>query len=157
MKITLNQNQLDWCKNLAMKRSGSMNHANTKNSTNFFKDKPGWWRHYVGACGELAYALYSNKNVDTTTIGRGDSGADFDNGVDVKTANFKTRPNRLLLLEKQFKRKYADSYVLAWFHSPNVELIGSIQRNKIMEVKKTVNYGYGDSYYIGVNHLNKII
>tara|TARA_R110001599_G_scaffold166901_3_gene356742 strand:- start:1424 stop:1897 length:474 start_codon:yes stop_codon:yes gene_type:complete len=157
MKITLNQNQLDWCKNLAMKRSGSMNHANTKNSTNFFKDKPGWWRHYVGACGELAYAILTNQKVDTTTIGKGDTGIDFKDGVDVKSINSSFRPNRLLLLEKQFNRKIADSYVLAWCKLPEIELLGSIKRNKIMEVKENVDYGYGNSYYIGINHLNKII
>ena len=37
MIITLTDSQMEWCKDLAMKRSGSMNHANTKNSSNFFK------------------------------------------------------------------------------------------------------------------------
>mgnify|MGYP000914462125 CR=1 FL=1 len=78
MKIKLTPEQMQWCKDLAIKRSGSMNHSETKNSINCFKSKDRWHRHYVGALGELAYSIYSGKEVDTTTIGRGDEGIDFE-------------------------------------------------------------------------------
>ena len=51
MKIKLTTKQMEWCQELAIKRSGSKNHAETKNSINCFKDKKGWHRHYVGVLG----------------------------------------------------------------------------------------------------------
>jgi hypothetical protein len=156
MTITLTEEQMQWCKDLAMKRSGSMNHAETKNSINCFKGKEGWHRHYVGALGELAYSLYIGKEVDTTTIGRGDSGTDFDNEVDIKTSASKYKPD-LLIFKKQFERKIAETYVLAWLQLPAVELIGSISRAKFIEFKEIKNFGFGDSYSVCKTHLNKLL
>ena len=156
MIIILTEQQQEWCKELALKRSGSMNHAETKNSINCFKEKPGWHRHFIGALGELAYAIHTGKEVDTTTIGRGDTGTDFDNGVDVKSSASKYKPP-LLLFVNQFARKTCETYVLAWVNLPQVELIGSIKRDKIMDVQVIKNYGYGDSYYIDNKFLTKII
>ena len=156
MKIKLTPEQMQWCKDLAMKRSGSKNHAETKNSINCFKDKEGWHRHYVGVLGELAYSIYSGKKIDISIIGRGDDGTDFDNGVDVKTSTSKYRPN-LLMFKKQYERKKADSYVLAWLQLPIVELVGSITRNKFDELKETKDFGYGETYIVNKTHLNKII
>lgn len=152
MVITLNEKQMNWCKELAMKRSGSMNHAETKNSINCFKNKEGWHRHYVGLLGEYAYAQYTGQKVDDVTIGKGDKGIDFADGVDVKTSTSKYRPN-LLIFVKQFQRKVADRYVLAWLDLPRVELIGSITRKKFIEVKEIKNLGYGDSYQVNRKHL----
>jgi len=156
MKIKLTPEQMQWCKDLAIKRSGSMNHSETKNSINCFKTRDGWHRHYVGALGELAYSIHSGKKIDTSIIGRGDDGTDFDNGVDVKTSSSKYRPD-LLIFKKQYDRKIADSYVLAWLQLPTVELIGSISRTKFDELKEIKNFGYGDSYIVNKTHLNKII
>tara|TARA_R110000803_G_scaffold110897_1_gene179353 strand:+ start:489 stop:959 length:471 start_codon:yes stop_codon:yes gene_type:complete len=156
MNITLTDKQILYCKDLAMKRSGSVNHAETKNSINCFKEMPGWHRHYVGALGEMAYSIYSGKEIDTTTIGRGDDGTDFDNGVDVKTSTSKYKPN-LLIFKKQFERKFAKNYVLAWLKLPVVELIGTISRDDFNEHKEIKNFGYGDSYSVDKIHLNKLI
>tara|TARA_R110001592_G_scaffold95756_2_gene275611 strand:- start:3254 stop:3724 length:471 start_codon:yes stop_codon:yes gene_type:complete len=156
MKIKLTTKQMEWCQELAIKRSGSKNHAETKNSINCFKDKKGWHRHYVGVLGELAYSLYSGKKMDLSIIVMGDDGTDFDNGVDVKTSASKYRPD-LLIFKKQYERKRADSYVLAWLQLPIVELVGSISRNKFDQFKQIKNFGYGDSYVVSKTHLNKII
>ena len=65
IKITLNQKQIDWCKELGYRRSASKNHADTKNSRNLSKDKPAWYRHFIGVCGEFAYAQHTGQKVDT--------------------------------------------------------------------------------------------
>ena len=135
MIITLTDSQMEWCKDLAMKRSGSMNHADTKNSSNFFKSKPAWWRHYIGVIGELAYGIHTGEEVDSTS-------------------NRKQKPD-LLLNTNQFKRKTADHYVLAWVQDNNVELIGHIKRSKVIELKEIKDFGYGETYVIDKKHLTK--
>jgi len=154
MMITLTDSQMEWCKNLAMKRSGSMNHADTKNSSNFFKSKPAWWRHYIGVIGELAYGIHTGEKVDSTTIGKGDLGYDLKYGVDVKSSNSKQKPD-LLLNTNQFKRKTANHYVLAWVQDNNVELIGHIKRSKVIELKEIKDFGYGETYVIDKKYLTK--
>ena len=154
MIITLTEQQLEWCKDLAMKRSGSMNHADTKNSSNFFKSKPAWWRHYIGVIGELAYSIHTGEKVGVLTIGKGDSGYDFKYGVDVKCSNSKQRPD-LLLNANQFKRKKANHYVLAWVQENTVELIGHIKRTKATELKEIKDFGNGETYVINKKYLTK--
>ena len=154
MIIKLTDKELDWCKDLAMKRSGSMNHADTKNSSNFFKRKPAWWRHYIGVIGEFAYSKHTGEKVDILTIGKGDSGSDFKYGVDVKSSNSKNRPP-LLLFANQFKRKVAKHYVLAWVKENSVELIGHIKRKKVIELKEIKDFGFGETYVIDNKHLTK--
>jgi len=63
----------------------------------------------------------------------------------------------LLIFKKQYERKKADTYVLAWLQLPIVELVGSITRNKFDQYKQIKNFGYGDSYVVSKTHLNKII
>jgi hypothetical protein len=155
MIITLTNEQIEWCKNLAIKRSGSMNHSDTLNSQNFLKQKPSWYRHYVGVLGELAYSIHTGQAVDETTIGKGDSGIDFEDGVQVKASDTVNKPN-LMFPVSQFNRKIAKNYVLAWVKLPEVELIGRITREKILEVKTTKDYGYGNTYFVSHSHLETI-
>ena len=102
MIYKLSPEQIKWCMDLAIKRSGTHNHAETKNSINCFKNKAGWYRHYLGVLGELAYSIHSGLKIRPFT-GEADNGTDFDNGVDVKASDTKYKPN-LLLFEKQFKK-----------------------------------------------------
>ena len=161
--ITLNEKQIAWCKELGFRRSASKNHADTKNSRNLSKDKPAWHRHFVGVCGEFAYAQHTGQKVDTNIYhGYGDNGVDFANGVDVKTSAFipnsyQNMPD-LLLFEKQFARKKADIYVLAWLRLPDVILMGSITQEKLLEVKEIKQIQKHDrSYVINNKHLTPII
>ena len=150
MIITLTEEQLNFAHNVGFKRSASVGHAVTKKSFNAYENKkPDWWRHYIGAIGELAYSIYIGKEIDTTTIGRGDDGTDFDNGVDVKSSDLNRKPN-LLLGINQFNKKYAKRYVLAWVQIPKVELIGYIDKSTIK------NFGYNDNYFVNSKDLIKL-
>tara|TARA_R110002050_G_scaffold94607_2_gene196808 strand:- start:552 stop:1022 length:471 start_codon:yes stop_codon:yes gene_type:complete len=155
MIYKLEKKQLDWCMDLALKRSGTHNHAETKNSVNCFKDKAGWYRHYLGVLGELAYSIHTGFKIRPFT-GEADNGTDFDNGVDVKASDTKYKPN-LLLFEKQFARKFAKSYVLVWIRLPYVQIIGEIKREKVIELKEIKNFGWGNSYFVNNKHLSNII
>ena len=69
MIITLTEEQLNFAHSVGFKRSASVGHAVTKKSFNAYENKkPDWWRHYIGAIGELAYSIYIGKEIDTTTI-----------------------------------------------------------------------------------------
>lgn len=151
--VTINQQEREWCYDLAMKRSGSMNHADTKNSRNFFKDKPNWYRHYVGAVGEYAYSKVSGEEVDYKTIGKGDKGFDFGDGIDIKTKASEYKPD-LILNAIQYERKNPKTYVLVWIRTPKqkleeteVELVGWIHREDF-EIKKDSTFINGDHVYL---------
>ncbi len=109
----LDQEALDWCFDLAMRRSGSMQHRDTPNSKNMNPERPGWHRHFIGVIGELAYSWFSDHPVNQDTIGEGDDGTDFPDGVQIKSSDLDHEPN-LLFLTKQWERKLARTYVLAW-------------------------------------------
>ena len=156
MIITLTEEQIEFAKDLGFKRSASMNHANTKNSCNPYKNKPAWHRHVVGALGELAYSIYSGEKVDTETLGRGDEGYDFNNKIDVKSSDLDRKPN-LLIGVNNFKRKYAERYVLAWVKIPTVELIGYIDRQDVIEKSTIKNFGFNDNYFVTSNNLKPLI
>jgi len=155
MIIKLSEKQIQFAKDLGFKRSASMNHATTKNSFNPFKNKPNWHRHYVGALGELAYSIYSGEEVDVTTIGRGDEGYDFNNKTDVKSSDLDRKPN-LILGVNNFNRKYAERYVLAWIKLPEIELLGYITRQEIIDKNNIRNFGKGDLYFVSHNELHKL-
>lgn len=156
MIITLTEEQIEFAKNLGFKRSASMNHANTKNSCNPYKNKPNWHRHVVGALGELAYSIYSGEKIDTETIGRGDEGYDFNNKTDVKSSDLDRKPN-LILGVNNFKRKYAERYVLAWVKIPTVELLGYIDRQDVIEKSIIKNFGFNDNYFVSNNNLKPLL
>jgi len=156
MIITLNEEQINFAKDLGFKRSESKQHLETKNSKNFLKGKPPWHRHIVGALGELAYSLYSKEEIDTSIIGRGDNGYDFKNKTDIKASDLSKKPN-LIIGVNNFERKYAENYVLAWVKLPEIELIGQISRNEIIKKNNIRNFGSGDVYFIPNYQLNKLI
>jgi hypothetical protein len=157
MIITLTEEQLDFAHSVGFKRSASVGHAVTRKSFNAYENKkPDWWRHYIGALGELAYSIYIGKEIDTTTIGRGDDGTDFDNGVDVKSSDLNRKPN-LLLGINQFNKKYAKRYVLAWVKIPTVELIGYIDRDDVINKSTIKNFGYNDNYFVTNNNLKPLV
>lgn len=129
-----------------------MNHAATKNSANFFADRPPWFRHFVGACGEVAFAKTYDLPVDEDTIGRGDDGTDFPGGIQVKTA-FQKRPPRLMFPQRQWLRKHAQIYVLAWapaeLECSEISLIGWIRRQRAVELLRGPrDFGYGPTVWI---------
>ena len=155
--ISLTDEQLKFARELAMKRSGSMGHSATKNSGNFFNDKPPWYRHYVGAVGEVAFGALYGMDVDSETIGRGDSGVDFAGGIQVKTSDAEKMP-RLMFPKGQWERKIADEYVLMWFKPPNwVMVVGSIRRDDAEKVKEIMEFGRGTTYVIDNRHLTEFI
>jgi len=156
MKYILSDEEIEQCKLLGMKRSGSMNHAETKNSQNFLNDKPAWYRHFIGVCGEHTYSLFSGEKVDSVTIGKGDNGFDFSNGVQVKSSDSKNKPN-LMFPVSQFNRKIADTYVLVWVKLPECEIIGKISRNNVKNVCEVRDYGRGETIFVANDKLESIV
>ena len=156
MIITLTEEQMEFAYNIGYKRSASVNHAVTRKSFNAYENKkPDWWRHYIGALGEVAYSIHIGKEIDTTTIGRGDDGTDFDNGVDVKSSDLNRKPN-LLLGVNQFNKKYAKRYILAWVKLPEVELLGYIDREDVINKSEIKNFGYNDNYFVNNENLKPL-
>lgn len=147
ISFALNTVDWRWATGLGKKRSGSMDHANTKNSRNFMPDKPPWWRHVIGVVAELGYSWWSGCPVNTTTIGRGDDGTDFPGGIQVKGSDHETPPD-LLLGVSQWNRKHAAIYVLAWVRPDEVILMGWITRKEI-EARHTIHdFGWGPAMVI---------
>ncbi len=153
--ISLSEEDIKFAEDLGKKRSASMGHKDTKNSKNFFSDKPGWWRHYIGALGEVAYSKATGHKVDTETIGRGDGGADFPNGVQIKSTMKKHKPD-LIISKRQFNMKKGTIYVLAWIKIPKVEFVGWITRSKFDTLKQLKKFQHGEAWVVKHQLLNSV-
>lgn len=153
----LKPEHLAWCKELAMKRSGSMGHANTCHSKNCMKDRPGWWRHFIGVIGELVISWRCSFEVDTQTIGRGDSGSDFPGGIQVKASDLSYEPNLVVSVD-EWARKPAQVYVLVWIRDElsRASIMGFITRDKADSVKLLVDGGIKPFWFIHRKHLSPI-
>lgn len=138
-------------------RSKSVNHSDTKISKNLHKNRPNWWRHFIGALGEVAYSKVTGEDVDTETLGKGDQGYDFKNGIDIKSSDLNRKPN-LIISKQAFDSKICKTYLLAWVKLPYVELLGTIERDQVLNnlekmfLKKTP---YGETYIINNTKLKK--
>jgi len=142
VQIPFTLQDYQFCASLADKRSSSMGHQDTKNSITMTHSSQK--RHYIGVIGELAYSKFSGLPVDVITIGRGDDGNDFQNGVNVKCTDRKSKPD-LLFLKKQFERKISNYYVLSWIHESNVYLVGWAKRLEIESQHTVTDFGYGET------------
>lgn len=139
-RFEFNEEAIAWCFKHGMARSASMNHADTKNSRNFFSGKPPYHRHVLGIKGELAYSWWLRHinryhPVDIKTLGRGDTGTDFPGGVQIKSSDLDHVPN-LLIGVTQWQRKHANYYVLAWVRPEHVWLIGWISTEEFEKIHK---------------------
>jgi hypothetical protein len=150
IEINLVDSDISFCKNLGDARSGSMGHRDTVNSqTMTHKSRH---RHFLGVVGELAYSKFSGLDVDSFTIGKGDDGNDFINGVNVKCSDSKNKPN-LIFPSVQYERKRSEYYVLAWYKDSRVYLIGWTTRAEINLKHKMVDFGYGETVFFSNNLL----
>ena len=162
LTIILTEKEIEKCKEIGLKRSGSMSHADTKNSKNMTPEKPAWWRHYIGALGEYAFAKLTNQEVHDI-IGRGDEGTDFPCGTNVKSSDFPHRePNLLIHKKTSWDRKRAKRYVLAWIKLPQIIFLGEITEQKILNLIDIVGeniyreYGRGKTLTIPTRMLEPI-
>lgn len=128
-------------KDIGMKRSGSMNHADTKNSKNMTPNKAPWWRHYIGALGEVAFREITGQEMPNI-YGKGDEGNDFPCGSNIKSSD---HPNCNLLIHKKtaWDRKRAERYILVQIKLPKVIFLGEMTETKINNLIKIV----GDNIY----------
>jgi len=158
----VDQASLEWSLDKALRRSGSMNHADTVNSKNMRPDRPGYWRHYVGIIGELAYSWFSEQvlgiiqKVDIKTIGRGDTGIDFPDGSQIKATDCHKVP-RLMVIVSQWKRKEEKRFVLAWIRwnvkpLPTVSLMGWITREEFEKLHRIEDAGRAMGPSMWVDH-----
>ena len=158
MIIQLSNDDLAWCKELAMKRSGAFNFADTKNSRTMMPNKPNWTRHYYGLIGELAYSKITGEAVNEL-VGTGDDGTDFANGVQIKTSNQPKKPN-LMILVSLYERKHADIYILMWARAmpdgAEVECLGGIRNENMKKVWCITDKGFGPTYKVPYYFLKPI-
>ena len=154
-QIKLSDEDINFATDLGKRRSASMGHKDTKNSKNFFANKPPWHRHVVGAIGEVAFAKVTGQKVDTKTIGRGDGGVDFKNGVQIKSTEKKFKPD-LIISKRQFNMTKGTIYVLAWIKLPVVEFVGWISRQKFDQLKTLKRFQHGEAWVVKHELLNKV-
>tara|TARA_R110002012_G_scaffold59163_2_gene154544 strand:+ start:1088 stop:1576 length:489 start_codon:yes stop_codon:yes gene_type:complete len=151
VEVKFNDADIDFCRNLGDRRSGSMGHRDTVNSyTMTHKSRH---RHFLGVVGELAYSKFSGLEVDSITIGRGDDGTDFNNGINVKCSDSRNKPN-LIFPVVQYQRKYSEYYVLVWYKEKIPYLLGWTTRNEIDLKHKIVDFGYGETVLFSNSLLN---
>lgn len=162
MKVLIIKSDLKWCRWLAGKRSGSMGHAETKNSHN--RRLPSYLRHYYGVIVEKAWSILTGYPVNTWTIGEGDDGTDFPGGINVKGSYQPKKPNLLFPVD-QYARKIAKTYVFGWITNNDfgvvVEILGQISRVECDRVKKFLKEGERnmvcDTWFISNRHLTEAI
>jgi len=161
MIVPITKDELTWCKGLGKRRSGSMGHAETKNSKNMVRGTP-WKRHYFGAIAEKGWSKLTGHPVNTWTIGEGDGGTDFPDGTQVKGAYQEKKPNLLIPVD-QYDRLPAKRYILGWIkktpHGVVVDFVGEISREKCDRVKEFVKKGERntvvDTWWISNKYLTK--
>ena len=153
----LTQEEIEWCRELGFEiwKNKGGHYGATKNSMNFLKGKPPWHRSVVGIYGEKAYSLYSGYPVNDKILERGDGGADFPDGAQAKGSERDKMPN-LMFPIKQFDRLPAKFYVLVWVWLPYVKLLGWMKREKVIQVRRVDNYGYGPCYVASNRYLNPL-
>lgn len=157
IRVELTPEDKKFCWKWAQKRSGSMGDNDTKNSHSFGMNSK--TRHYVGLLGERAYGKYIDFPVDTATIGRGDDGTDFPDGIQVKGAMTEKMPNLLIPVD-QYDRKPCESYVLVWVKKTHAIILGIINREVVEKVKKFIKEGdrgmYCDTWWVDREHLIEV-
>lgn len=137
-RFDLNPDMAEAADALAHAREDSM--PDKKEADHFLPGFPLWYRNRIGARGEYAYSAFSGLPVDVHTIGRGDGGVDFPNGVQVKTVW--SRPDRpplktpFLFIDPDRwagKSDKAACFVLAYVSGTfnTVHLMGSVAREDI--------------------------
>ena len=147
IQIPFNASDFKFCEEHGYKQSASIGHS-------YFLTidyrKPNPEKYKIGLVGELAYSKYTGMPVDTHTLGHGDGGIDFENGVDVKCSKLDVCPN-LLMMKRDIKEK-TKFYVLAWWKNygrelnvDEVYLIGWISKEDFIQKHEKVNYGFGTS------------
>lgn len=174
MKIKLSDSEIDEAIQLAAKRHDAKNISfRNKNPFSYSKDTAlekslidkTHKSHFLGILGEMAYAKYTNKEIDKTIYAVRDKGADVED-VEIKTATWMGADVELKVKKEDFETKFPKKYVLARIDENNfreVELIGEITRAKFDKVKVEKRYGmskYGRllplNYIVGVKDLKPL-
>ena len=106
--------------------------------------------HEIGALGEVAYSVYTGKELDENLYDLGDTGIDcFENGSEIKTTTFRGNGAELKITKEEWDSKppYPKKYVLTRVNLDNlqrVELIGEITREKFDSIKVEKTYIKGE-------------
>ena len=118
--------------------------------------------HSIGFLGELAWAKFTNQEVDTTIYAVRDSGEEFA-GTEVKTITYCGEGEPELKIPKaEFqKRKSVQNYVLVRINTSNlnkVELLGTISRKDFFEKKiiKQYNVNYPINFITPLSKMNSV-
>jgi len=139
-------------------------------SSNRNKDSDDWgvdpeYRNFIGALGELAFALYADLQINSGVYLGGDKGYDFrarihgdDVTVDIKTRQ--SEPHALWVKEDEVS---ADYYVLGYLREPEqqsdyreVELLGGAPRDQLLNARKIRSDHGHENYSILIEDLDPI-
>ena len=152
MKIELYKHELEICENIAKLR----NQENEKN--NIASAKRSKYTdeeiNIIGFIAEFAFCKKFNLFPDFTIFsrsgsydGKTKSGARYD----IKATN-KKNGNLVATIKVN---KDIDVYILAIVNHTEVEFIGWINKDEFINEKNIKNLGYGDSYFLHRDKLNK--
>jgi hypothetical protein len=165
LTLHFEKDEIDWCRDLAKRIHDVKGEEDTVNSQNFYKNKPDWWRTFVGKCGEQAWSNYTGHPVDDRILPRhmGDDGTDFPGDLQVKASDTIKMPN-LMFPVTQYKRKKEKKpklYVLVWIglyeSGAGVgTILGEIKREDMFAVFKKDDFGYGLTYVVSNAELKQI-
>jgi len=176
MLIKLDDKTLEWCKQLAHARN-SIKEANNVNNHRVDPNLKDWEAHYLGLRGEAAVAKLCNLTLDEKVYLKGDGGIlDFTTPkgktLQVKTRkDFKDRKD-IFLFFNHFKLAQGGSFCeccsqhirrsevfLSDFailvvsdkrDESQMEILGSISRDKFLRECQEMDFGYGKRF--GVSH-----
>jgi hypothetical protein len=101
--------------------------------------------HRMGLAAEYAVSKWLHIPVDISITERGDAGSDL-RLADGRTVQVKYRNRRggdFALYSTNPAEFKADLGVLCWPAQEGIEIVGTITRERFLQVAHTVNYGYG--------------
>jgi hypothetical protein len=157
MRISLTDEQVDYCLELGMARHdakdksfrnrdvGKFQNQSKHTLADYVKVDPQYMAHFIGVLGEMAWSIHTGEALDEEIYAVRDNGEDFE-GTEVKTLTYFGRGEpELKIPESEYKeRQSVQRYVLARVDpkSPNdVELLGKIDREIFDVLKEKKQYG----------------
>ena len=171
MKVLLNDGQIEFAREMAMRRHEAKHISFRNKSRLVAKEKPKTLveeyiydrthkAHFLGLLGELAYATAVGEKIDTNIYSVRDTGADV-NGAEVKTSTFLGEGVELKIPQTEFDIKNPEKYILARLDENRfneVELVGEISREDFAKYKTIKQYGPNNpiNYIVGTRHLQPI-
>lgn len=149
MKVDLNLSMFDYCAEISNKRMSQKEGYKSSNpmSKNY---------ELVGILGEIVFGMLTGQMFDSRLKKCGDSGFDFENGVQVKTSEKHKAKHLIEYVDKDFTKFKWYVFVVVDLNNKTGEVIGYISVEDFLNKKRIINFGYGDRYAVDLSELKKI-